>query len=126
MGYNPIKHMLSVGIDIMDIPRISRVIHRWGDRFLRRIYTEEELKHYGHRLPSLAARFAAKEAVMKVLGIKYRWLEIEILDDPQGKPKIYLKGRLRERAKEIGLRELAVSLSHSKEAIVVASVVGIG
>jgi holo-[acyl-carrier protein] synthase len=57
-----------IGTDIIEIDRVRQAVERWGDRFLRRVYTEAELTIYGHRAHSLAASFASKEAVMKVLG----------------------------------------------------------
>lgn len=112
--YNALRDMLYIGIDIVEISRISGAISRWGERFLRRIYTEEELKHYRKQLPSLAVRFAAKEAVMKIMGFKGCWREIEILNDPQGKPQVKLYGKMKKRAEEKGLKELELSLSHSR------------
>ncbi len=116
---------LHTGIDIIEIPRIKRALARWGDTFLCRIYTEAEIEHYRTKPASLAARFACKEAVMKLLGTGRRgasWREIETLSHPGGKPKINLYGRARERAKALGVREIEVSLSHSKE-YAIASVV---
>ena len=106
------------GIDIIEIARIKKAIARWGETFLHRVYTEAELKLYGNKPPSLAARFACKEAVMKLLGTGRRgvhWREIETLSHPGGKPLVKLYGRAQSRANELGLKEIAVSLSHSKE-----------
>ena len=106
------------GTDIIEIARINKAITRRGERFLRRVYTDMELKLYGKSLPSLAARFACKEAVMKLLGTGKKginWLEIETLSYPSGKPLINLYGRAQSQANELGLKEIAVSLSHSKE-----------
>ena len=118
--------MYCVGVDIIEIDRIERVAARWGDRFLKRIYTGAELGICRDRAPALAVRFAAKEAVMKALGTGTKgvgWREIEVLSNPDGKPLVYLYGRARRKAEELGLGELAVSLSHSRE-YAVASVVG--
>jgi len=107
-----------IGTDIIEIERIRRVIVRFGDRFLRRVYTEAELKIYGHRAHSLAASFASKEAVMKMLGTGNRgvaWREIETLHHPSGKPHIRLNGRAKKEAERLGIKEIDVSLSHSKE-----------
>ncbi len=110
--------MLTVGVDIVDITRISRAIERWGTRFLDRIYTAEEQARYGARTPELAARFAAKEAVSKALGtglVGIGWTEIEILNDARGKPYIRLSGKADARAKALGIREWSISLSHSDD-----------
>ncbi len=107
-----------IGIDIIEIARIKKAIARWGENFLHRVYTEPELKLYHKKSPSLAARFAGKEAVIKALGKQTRgisWKEIEILSDPNGKPLVHLYGKAQHQAKDLGLGELAISLSHSRE-----------
>jgi holo-[acyl-carrier protein] synthase len=60
--------MLSVGVDIIEIPRIERALERWGERFLRRVYTEAEVAYSRGKVAELAARFAAKEAISKAAG----------------------------------------------------------
>lgn len=115
------------GIDIIEIARIKKVIARWGDVFLSRIYTDAELKLYRERPSSLAARFACKEAVMKLLGTGrngVNWRDIETLSHQSGKPVVNLYGRAHGKANELGLKEIAVSLAHSKE-YAIASVIGI-
>ena len=117
----------AVGIDMIAIPRVQAVIERHDGRFLRRVYTPEEVAFCRGRVPELAARFAAKEAVMKALGTGVRgvaWREIEVLPDRRGKPLIYLYGRAKERADKIGLRALDVSLTHERD-FAVAAVVGV-
>lgn len=107
-----------IGIDIIEISRIERAIARWGERFLRRVYTEPELKLYRKKTPSLAARFAGKEAVIKALSprdTRVSWTEIEILPEPNGRPRVNLYGRALERATALGLDNLDISLSHSRE-----------
>ncbi len=118
--------MFAVGIDMVAISRVRGVLERHGGRFLRRVYTPEEVAFCRGRVPELAARFAAKEAVMKALGTGARgvaWREIEVLPNHRGKPLVYLSGRARERAERIGLRGLDVSLSHERD-FAVAAVVG--
>jgi holo-[acyl-carrier protein] synthase len=123
---------LSTGVDIIELDRIHRALERYGDRFLARIYTPEEIARYGKRLPELAARFAAKEAVSKALGVGINhmsahgigWRDVEVLPDPLGKPEVHLTGRARQLAQEQGLRQWAISLSHGRDyavAFVVAS-----
>jgi len=105
-----------IGTDIIEIARVRQAIDRWGERFLRRVYTEPELNLYGRRAHSLAASFASKEAVMKVLGTGNRgvaWREIETLYHPSGKPR--LNGRAKAEASRLGIKEIDVSLSHSRE-----------
>jgi holo-[acyl-carrier-protein] synthase len=87
---------LHTGIDAAEIGRISNAVERWGARFLDRIYTPDEQAYCGRKMQRLAGRFAAKEAISKVLGtgIRYiRWREIEILPDRTGKPVVRLHGR---------------------------------
>lgn len=115
------------GIDIIEIPRIARIVERYGDRFLKRVYTKPEQALYGGRVPELAARFAAKEAISKALGTGIwgiRWREMEVLPDKRGKPLVYLHGAAAARARALNLRHFEISLSHSREfavAVVVAT-----
>ena len=107
-----------IGIDIVEIARIEGAIARWGESFLRRVYTDFELKLCRRKLSSLAARFAGKEAVVKALGAKNKgisWREIEILSDASGKPLVRLYGKAQNQASDLGLVNLAISLSHSRE-----------
>ncbi len=119
--------MLSVGVDLIETGRVAAALERWGDRFLRYIYTPAELNYCRSHVPELAARFAAKEAVSKALGTGLRgvkWRDMEVLSDVRGKPMVRLHGRARRRAEELGLDKFAISLSHSRRyaiAFVVAS-----
>lgn len=118
--------MYCVGVDIIEIDRIKRVTARWGERFLKRVYTEAELGICQTRVPALAVRFAGKEAVMKALGTGRKgvgWREIEVLSNSDGKPLVYLYEKAQKKAEELGLGELAISLSHSRE-YAIASVIG--
>ena len=117
--------MPSIGVDIIEIERIESVIKRWGERFLNRIYTETELRICQDKLASLASRFAAKEAVMKVLGtggIGINWREIEILTGDDGRPSVKLYGQALNKAAELNLKELSVSLSDSKQNAVAVAI----
>lgn len=116
----------ATGVDIIEIARVADVIARHGDRFLRKVYTEDEIAHCRGRVHELAVRFAAKEAVMKALGTGIRgvgWRDIEVLPNRRGKPLIFLYQRGAARAERIELRGLDVSLTHSKE-YAIAMVVG--
>ena len=119
--------MYRVGTDIIEIPRIARAIERHGEVFLDRIFTRREIAGYRHKIPSLAARFAAKEAVMKTLGqglFAIGWREIEVLSRPGGEPAVRIYGRAKRRAAGLGLKTFALSLSHCREyaiAMVLAS-----
>jgi len=115
--------MLTIGVDLVEIARVERVLTRYRDRFLERVFTPAEILYCRARLPELAARFAAKEAVAKALGVGVRmmardginWRDVEVIGDRRGKPLIRLYGRAAERASELGLTEWAVSLSHTRE-----------
>jgi len=116
----------AVGVDIIEIERVEAALGRFGERFLARVYTKVEVGVCRGRVSELAARFAAKEAVMKALGTGARgvaWREIEVLPNHRGKPLVYLYGRAKARAERIGLGGLDVSMSHSRE-YAVAFVVG--
>ena len=108
---------VEVGIDIIEIERIGRVLEKYGDRFLYRIYTDNERKRYANRIPELAARFAAKEATMKALGTGIRgvrWRDIETLPNRRGKPILVLHGTAKARAELLGLEFWSISLTHSR------------
>jgi holo-[acyl-carrier protein] synthase len=115
--------MLTVGVDMVTIARLERVLKRHRDRFLERVFTPAEIVYCRGRTAELAARFAAKEAVSKALGVGMRmiardginWRDVEIIGDPRGKPLVRLYGRAAERAGELGLTEWAISLSHTRE-----------
>jgi len=117
----------AVGIDIVELERVAAALKRHGQRFIDRVYTPIEAAICRGRPREFAARFAAKEAVMKALGTGARgvaWREIEVLLNRRGKPLVYLHDRAQERAKEIGLDGLDLSMSHSRQyaiAFVVAS-----
>ena len=86
---------LRTGVDLIEIERIEASITRHGDRFLTRVYTPRELDEVGKSIASLAARFAAKEAVSKALGCgigEVRWVDIEIIHGPHGEPILILHG----------------------------------
>ncbi len=108
-----------IGIDIIEVPRIERAVARWGDTFLRRVFTDAERHHAGSSwsaMQRLAGRFAAKEAVMKALGLGWRsmaWREIEIAVDPLGKPVVQLSGRAAAASRRLGVGGWLVSISHT-------------
>ena len=115
----------AVGIDMIEIDRVRAVLARHPERFLRRVFTPAEVAFCRGRVPELAARFAAKEAVMKALGTGARsvaWRDIEVLPDRRGKPLVYLHGNATKRAERIGLSAIDISLSHL-ESFAIASVV---
>ena len=119
------RKVTSIGIDIVEIERIESAVCKWGERFLNRVYTEAELKICQDRVPSLASRFAGKEAVMKVLGTGAKgvgWREIEILADAHGKPLVQLYGKAKEKAQNLNLSEFSISLSDTRQYAVAAAI----
>ena len=110
------------GIDIAEVPRIRRALERFRDRFLQRIFTAEEIRYCdskANRIERYAARFAAKEAAMKALGTGWnhgvRWRDCEVVRMPGGRPTMTFHGRAAEFAARLGVRNVAVSLSHTEE-----------
>ena len=117
-----------VGIDIIETARIRSVLERHEDRFLRRVYTDWERAYCRMNVLHLAGRWAAKEAVSKVLGLGVRgvgWREIEIRRTPLGQPTVTLHGRADRRRAALGLQDpLGVSISHIRD-LAVAVAVGV-
>jgi holo-[acyl-carrier protein] synthase len=110
--------MKAIGVDIIDIERLAQSVDRFGDRFLKRVYTEHELAYCNGRITSLAARWAAKEAVAKALGTgigEVRWQEIEVVSEDNCRPTLRLHGAAAELANQLGIKDFAVSLSHAKD-----------
>jgi holo-[acyl-carrier protein] synthase len=117
--------MAEVGVDIIETARIKRVLDRFGDRFLRRVYTDWERAYCRDNVLHLAGRWAAKEAVSKVLGLGVRgvgWREIEILRTPFGQPIVKLHGNAERRRQRLGLGAMTVSISHIRDLAVAAAV----
>ncbi len=107
------------GIDMVDCTRLREMIDRHGQKFLDRIFTAVEQSYCRDKrraIEHLAGRFAAKEAVLKVLGTGWRngitWTDIEIRNSPSGQPSVRLTGRCRQIAEELGLVSVVVSISH--------------
>lgn len=118
---------VEVGIDIIEIDRIAKVLKRFPERFLNRVYSPAERERYRNRTSELAARFAAKEATMKALGTGIRgvrWRDIETLPNRRGKPILVLHNTALRRAELLGLNQWSISLTHSRTeamAVVIAS-----
>jgi holo-[acyl-carrier protein] synthase len=114
-----------VGIDLVDIDRITEVLARYPERFRLRILTPKEDRYCHGKPERIAGRWAAKEAVSKVLGLGVRgvgWREIEILPNRAGQPQVYLHARAAARAARLGLEELSVSISHERRMAVAVAV----
>jgi holo-[acyl-carrier protein] synthase len=105
-----------IGVDIVEIARVRAAVDRHGAGFRRRVYTDLEWQQCGRSYPSLAGRFAAKEAVMKALGTGgMAFRDIEIVRTPSGKPEVRLSGRMQRRAVRLGVTRITVSISHSRD-----------
>ena len=114
--------IVGTGVDIAEVPRIRKSIERFGERFLRRVFTEGEIRYCerkARRFESYAARFAAKEAGMKAIGTGWnhgvRWRDIEVSRQPGGRPTIRFHGKAAEFAARLGAVHIALSLSHTAE-----------
>lgn len=114
-----------IGIDIVDIERIRGTLARHRDRFRRRVLTPREDRYCGQRIERVAGRWAAKEAVSKVLGLGVRgvgWREIEVLPNWAGQPQVQLHARAADRAARLRLSELSVSISHERGVAVAVAI----
>lgn len=114
--------IVGTGIDIAEVPRVAEAIERYGQRFLQRIFTEGEIRYCeskANRVERYAARFAAKEAGMKALGTGWshgvRWRDIEVRRQPGGRPTLEFHGKAGEFASNMGVTNIALSLTHTAE-----------
>lgn len=110
------------GIDLAEVGRIRASIERYGERFIRRIYTPGEIAYVerkANRFERYAARFAAKEAGMKAIGTGWRrgvrWQDFEVKNLPSGRPTLLLHGKAAEYAERLGVKRIALSLTHTAE-----------
>ncbi len=107
-----------LGIDIIKVDRIRASLERFGDRFTRRVLTESEQRYVRGRPETMAGRWAAKEAVSKVLGLGVRgigWRDIEVERLPTGQPAVRLHGRAAARAEQLGMGRIALSITHESD-----------
>lgn len=111
-----------IGVDLVSIDRMEKALRKWGDRFIRRVFTELEVNICGSRAyPSsaFALRFAAKEAFSKAIGTGMkkgiRWQDIEVFHFPGGRPGLNLYGRSQELCKDAGVTGLHLSLSDERD-----------
>jgi holo-[acyl-carrier protein] synthase len=112
--------LIGTGVDLIEVERIAHSIERFGERFLRRVYTDHEITYCRGRrasAESFAARFAAKEAGAKALGTGISrgvtWNEFQVARNPGGRPVLELSGRAALLAKELGVRAISLSLTHT-------------
>lgn len=127
----PTGQVVGVGVDLVEITRIQRSIEQHAERFLERVFTEQE-RAYAEDSPKrryerYAARFAAKEAAFKVLGTGWRsgigWTDVEVVSAPTGQPSLQVTGEAAKFADQLGIRSWLVSLSHT-DSLAIATVLG--
>ena len=114
--------IVGTGIDIAEVPRMAQAVERFGERFLRRVFTEGERRYCdskANRIERYAARFAAKEAALKAIGTGWRrgvaWTDVEVGREPGGRPTLVFHGKAAEFAAKLGVKHAALSLTHTKE-----------
>lgn len=113
--------ILGIGTDIVECLRIAKMIEQHGELFLRRVYTERELRYCQarkHATEHFAGRWAAKEAILKALGTGWSkgiaWTDLEIRNEPGGQPKVMVRGGARDAAIRRGVADVLVSISHCR------------
>jgi len=113
---------VSIGIDLIEIARVSAAMNRIQDRFRQRVFSDSEIAYCegrGSKAASYAARFAAKEAAMKALGMGWfdgiKWRDIEVVSGQNGAPSLKLSGKALERFNALGATRAHLSLSHSRD-----------
>ena len=114
--------IVGIGIDVAEVKRIRAVIESHGERFLRRVFTPDEVAYceqFKNKYERYAARFAAKEAGMKALGTGWsrgvRWVDVEVVRQRGGRPTLELKGEARKIADGLGVKHVALSITHTVE-----------
>ena len=114
--------IVGTGIDLVEVRRMDAALERFGERFVRRIFTEAESEYCeskANRVERYAARFAAKEAALKALGTGWShgiaWREVEVRREPTGRPTLAFCGRAGEFAARLGVKRSFLSLSHTSE-----------
>jgi holo-[acyl-carrier protein] synthase len=113
--------ILGIGTDIIECPRIGKMIEQHGELFLRRVYTEREIRYCQsrkHAIEHFAGRWAAKEAILKALGTGWSrgiaWTDMEVRNTPAGQPKVLVCGGAKEAALRRGIGDILVSISHCR------------
>ena len=117
------------GIDLVDCPRIEQMIQRHGERFVNRVFTPAEQAYAEknkNEVEKLAGRFAAKEAVLKLVGTGWRgkiaWTDIEIINNAAGQPGVTLGGEVRKIADKLGIKHISVSITHTANFAIASAV----
>jgi holo-[acyl-carrier protein] synthase len=117
------------GIDLVDFPRIDEMIKRHGERFLNKVFTTAEQDYAEankNGAEKLAGRFAAKEAILKLMGTGWRgkiaWTDIEIINNPTGQPEVTLCGEVKKIADRLGIKQISVSITHTANFAIASAV----
>ncbi len=117
------------GIDLVDFPRIAEMVERHGKRFLNRIFTAAEQEYADgnvNRMEKLAGRFAAKEAILKLVGTGWRgkiaWTDIEVINNAMGQPEVSLSGEVEKIADSMGITHVSVSITHTANFAIASAV----
>jgi holo-[acyl-carrier protein] synthase len=117
------------GIDLVDCPRIEQMIQRHGERFVKRVFTSAEQAYAEknkNEVEKLAGRFAAKEAVLKLVGTGWRgkiaWTDIEVINNAAGQPEVTLGGEVRKIADKLGIKHISVSITHTANFAIASAV----
>ncbi|MHC5073403.1 MAG: holo-ACP synthase [Planctomycetota bacterium] len=121
--------IIAHGIDLVDFPRIQKMVDNHGDKFLNRIFTAAEQDYANankNGIEKLAGRFAAKEAVLKLIGTGWRgkiaWTDIEIINNSTGQPEINLTGEVKSIAEQLGVDHVSVSITHTANFAIASAV----
>ena len=117
------------GIDLVDFGRIEEMMSRHGEHFLDRVFTQTEQQQAGivkNRIERLAGRFAAKEAVLKLLGTGWRgkiaWTDIEVVNNHLGRPQVSLSGEVKKIASKLGVGDISLSITHTANFVIASAV----
>ena len=117
------------GIDLVDFPRIEEMVNRHSDRFVNRVFTEAEQAYAESNKNStekLAGRFAAKEAILKLMGTGWRgkiaWTDIEIINNSAGQPEVTLRGEVEKIADDLGITHISLSITHTANFAIASAV----
>ena len=121
--------IIAHGIDLVDCPRIEQMIERHGERFVKRVFTTAEQAYAEankNEVEKLAGRFAAKEAVLKLMGTGWRgkiaWTDIEITNNAAGQPEVTLSGEVKRIADELGIGHISISITHTANFAIASAV----
>ena len=117
------------GIDLVDFPRIEEMVNRHGERFLDRVFTAAEQAYAEankNGIETLAGRFAAKEAILKLMGTGWRgkiaWTDIEVVNNPSGQPEVTLSGEVEKIAERLGIKHISISITHTANFAIASAV----